>query len=175
MKISNPRGLNNSPLITLDMLKKQLDILQSTFEKLLTGDNPSAVLSNNGYVPLNDQNKIDTKYYDCIQINTYDFSTSSMIASPGYYDDLLQISYITLEKEIPGFVLQIENAADNKTITTECEYTANGTTKMFVSLPAESLSASQPFPSASYSFTAYSLLGEGGIPISLSSSSINID
>ena len=98
-----------------------------------------------------------------------------MIASPGYYDDLLQISYITLEKEIPGFVLQIENAADNKTITTECEYTANGTTKMFVSLPAESLSASQPFPSASYSFTAYSLLGEGGIPISLSSSSINID
>ena len=129
MKISNPRGLNNSPLITLDMLKKQLDMLQSTFEKLLTGDNPSAVLSNNGYVPLNDQNKIDTKYYDCIQINTYDFSTSSMIASPGYYDDLLQISYITLEKEIPGFVLQIENAADNKTITTECEYTANGTTK----------------------------------------------
>ena len=54
MKISNLRGLNNSPLITLDMLKKQLDMLQSTFEKLLTGDNPSAVLSNNGYVPLND-------------------------------------------------------------------------------------------------------------------------
>ena len=112
MKISNPRGLNNSPLITLDMLKKQLDALSATITNAYTDiltDKDAIPLSEYGYAPLNEYHKIDSQYYDSVQINKYEFSTSSMTASPGYTDDFSGNSYITLEKEIPGFVLKIED------------------------------------------------------------------
>ena len=169
MKISNPRGLNNSPLITLDMLKQQLDALQKAFENILTGDEAIA-LSNNGYVPFNDKHKIDTNYYDTVKINKYEFSTSSMIASPGYTDDFSGNAYITLQKEVPGFVLKIEDISDRKNIITECEYTDDGKTNVYVSLAADSISATQPL--STYTFVAYSLLGAGNSPIIFPASSI---
>lgn len=172
MKISNPRGLNNSPLITLDMLKKQLDALSAAFTDILTDEN-AIPLSEHGYAPLNEYHKIDSQYYDSVQINKYEFSTSSMTATPGYVDDFSGNSYITLEKEVPGFVLKIEDVADGKTVMTECEYTDDGKTSVFISLAADSLSATQPL--SAYTFTAYSLLGSGGSPIRFPTSSIILD
>lgn len=170
MKISNPRGLNNSPLITLELLKTQLDALSAAVVNTLVGDEPSATLGEYGYVPLNDSFKIDAKYYETVNLKSYEFSTSGMTAEPGYADQFSGHSYITLSKEIPGFVLKVEDKADGRTILTECEYTDDGNTVLYVSLQSESLSATQPL--SSYTFHAYSLLNADGTPLTIPSAEI---
>ena len=176
MKISNPCGLNNSPLITIDILKKQLDELSAAFTNILVGDELSATLSEYGYVPLNNNHKIDEKYYDnystgaSFKLKNYEFSTSGMTAISGYIDEYSKNAYITLNQEIPGFVLKVEDKADSKTILTECDYTDSGNTVLYITLQSDSPSAIQPL--SSYTFTAFSLLNADGSPLIIPSAEI---
>lgn len=177
MKINNPRGLNNSPLITLDILKKQLDTLSAAitnaYEALLVGDDPTAELGQYGYVPLTSSHVIDPKYYDdrSVKIQKYQFTTDEMNASSGYVDNYSGTSYITLDVEIPGFVLKTEDAADNKTFLTECEYTPS-TTVLFVTLPASSEIATEPL--STWTFNAYSLENSDGSSVEISTDTLNL-
>ena len=67
-------------------------------------------------------------------------------------------------------MLKIEDTSDGKNIITECEYTDDGKTNVYVSLAADSISATQPL--STYTFVAYSLLGAGNSPIIFPASSI---
>ncbi len=151
MKISNPRtSVGNYPLVNINSLNT-----------LLQG--PTEDLSSNGYVPLNTNQKIDSKFIDVqsgIKINKYTFSTTTMTFSESFTDTYTNELFGVFTKTVPGFVIAMSDST-NKSLITEFEYLSNGNTNVLITLLSQQ-DGDNVTPQVEQSFYAFSLLNADG-------------